>query len=57
MLWQQEQLSGLITKKVMVLFSLKPVVAGFKTLNENEKITYELINEKGKTSAGNLQKA
>ena len=31
--------------------------AGFKTLNENEKITYELINEKGKTSAGNLQKA
>ena len=31
--------------------------AGFKTLNENEKLTYELINEKGKTSAGNLQKA
>ena len=31
--------------------------AGFRTLNENETISYELITEKGKTSAGNLQKA
>lgn len=31
--------------------------AGFRSLNENEKISYELITEKGKTSAGNLKKA
>lgn len=31
--------------------------AGFRTLNDNEKISYELISEKGKTSAGNLKKA
>lgn len=31
--------------------------AGFRTLNENEKIAYDLLFEKGKTSAGNLRKA
>ncbi len=31
--------------------------AGFRTLNENEKIAYDLLSEKGKTSAGNLCKA
>ena len=31
--------------------------AGFRTLNENEKIVYDLLSEKGKTSAGNLRKA
>ena len=29
--------------------------AGLRTLNENQKITYELATEKGKTSAVNLQ--
>ncbi|MDD4556677.1 MAG: cold-shock protein [Alphaproteobacteria bacterium] len=31
--------------------------AGLRTLYENDKISYELISEKGKTSAGNLKKA
>lgn len=31
--------------------------AGFRTLNENEKIAYDLLSEKGKTSAENLRKA
>ena len=31
--------------------------AGFRTLNDNEKVSYDLITEKGKTSAGNLKKA
>ena len=31
--------------------------AGFRTLNENEKIASDLLSEKGKTSAGNLRKA
>ena len=31
--------------------------AGFRTLNEKEKIAYDLLSEKGKTSAGNLRKA
>lgn len=31
--------------------------AGFRTLNEHEKIAYDLLSEKGKTSAGNLRKA
>ena len=31
--------------------------AGSRTLNENEKIAYDLFSEKGKTSAGNLRKA
>ena len=31
--------------------------AGFRTLNENEKIAYDLLSKKGKTSAGNLRKA
>ncbi len=31
--------------------------AGFRILNENEKIAYDLLSEKGKTSAGNLRKA
>lgn len=31
--------------------------AGFRTLNENEKVSFDLVSEKGKTSAGNLQKA
>ncbi len=29
--------------------------AGLRTLNENQKVTYELVNERGKTSAANLQ--
>jgi CspA family cold shock protein len=33
------------------------IKAGLKTLYENDHISYELINEKGKSSAGNLQKA
>ena len=28
--------------------------AGLRTLNDNQKITYELVTEKGKTSAANL---
>ena len=28
--------------------------AGLRSLNENQKITYELVTEKGKTSAANL---
>lgn len=31
--------------------------AGFRTLNENETISYDLTTEKGKTSACNLKKA
>lgn len=31
--------------------------AGLRTLNEGQKISYELITEKGKTSAGNLKAA
>ncbi len=31
--------------------------AGMRSLNENEKVSYELITEKGKTSAGNLKLA
>lgn len=31
--------------------------AGMRTLYENDKISYELITDKGKTSAGNLKKA
>ncbi|MFT4075538.1 MAG: cold-shock protein [Asticcacaulis sp.] len=31
--------------------------AGLRTLNENQKISYELVTEKGKTSAANLQTA
>lgn len=30
--------------------------AGFRTLNENEKVSYDLATEKGKTSACNLKK-
>ena len=29
--------------------------AGLRTLNENDKVSYDLISEKGKTSAGNLK--
>lgn len=31
--------------------------SGLRFLNENDKISYDLITEKGKTSAGNLKKA
>ena len=31
--------------------------AGLRTLNENEKVSSDLVTEKGKTSAGNLAKA
>ena len=31
--------------------------AGLGTRDENEKIAYDLLSEKGKTSAGNLRKA
>ena len=31
--------------------------AGLRTLNENQKISYELVTEKGKTSAASLQTA
>jgi CspA family cold shock protein len=31
--------------------------AGLRTLNENQKISYELVTETGKTSAANLQTA
>ena len=31
--------------------------AGLRSLNENDVIEFELITEKGKTSAGNLKKA
>lgn len=30
--------------------------AGLRFLNENDKVSYDLITEKGKTSAGNLKK-
>ncbi len=29
--------------------------AGLSTLNENQKISYDLVTNKGKTSAGNLK--
>ncbi|TAL27598.1 MAG: cold-shock protein [Alphaproteobacteria bacterium] len=31
--------------------------AGLRGLNEGQKISYELVTEKGKTSAGNLKAA
>ena len=31
--------------------------AGLRDLQEGQKITYELVNQKGKESAGNLQAA
>ena len=31
--------------------------AGLRSLNENDKYSYDLVSEKGKTSAGNLAKA
>ncbi len=31
--------------------------AGLGTLNEGQKVTYELVSSKGKTSAGNLKTA
>ena len=31
--------------------------AGLKTLHENDRIAYELFDEKGWASAGNMQKA
>ena len=30
--------------------------AGMKYLNENDKISYEIVSEKGKSSASNLKK-
>ncbi len=30
--------------------------AGIRYLNENDKVSYELMEEKGKMTAGNLQK-
>lgn len=30
--------------------------AGLRYLNENDKVSYDLITEKGRTSAGNLKK-
>ena len=29
--------------------------AGMSTLNEGQRVSYELVSERGKTSAGNLQ--
>ena len=31
--------------------------AGLRTFIQNEKVSYDLVTEKGKTSAGNLAKA
>ena len=31
--------------------------AGMRFLNEHDKVSYDLVTEKGKTSAGNLKKA
>jgi CspA family cold shock protein len=31
--------------------------AGMSTLNEGQKVRYELVTERGKTAAGNLQPA
>jgi cold shock protein len=31
--------------------------AGMSTLNEGQKVKYELVTERGKTAAGNLQAA
>mgnify|MGYP000948607023 CR=1 FL=1 len=31
--------------------------AGFGNLNEGDKVSFELVTERGKTSAGNLKKA
>lgn len=31
--------------------------AGLRSLNEGQKVSYELVTERGKTSAGNLQAA
>jgi CspA family cold shock protein len=31
--------------------------AGMSTLNEGQKVTYDVVNERGKNAAGNLQRA
>ena len=31
--------------------------AGFNGLNEGQKVSYEIVNERGKSSAGNLRAA
>ena len=31
--------------------------AGMSTLNEGQKVTYDVVNERGKNAAGNLQAA
>lgn len=31
--------------------------AGFNGLNEGQKVSYEIVNERGKSSAGNLRSA
>jgi CspA family cold shock protein len=31
--------------------------AGMSTLNEGQKVSYELVTERGKTAAGNLKEA
>jgi len=31
--------------------------AGLRSLNEGQKVTYEIVNEKGRNSAANLQAA
>ena len=31
--------------------------AGIRNLNENDKISYDIVSEKGKSSAANLKKA
>jgi CspA family cold shock protein len=31
--------------------------AGMTTLNEGQKVSYDVVNERGKSAAGNLQKA
>ncbi len=41
------------SKDVFVHISALP--AGVKSLNEGQKVTYELSNEKGKVSASNVQ--
>lgn len=31
--------------------------AGMSTLNEGQKVSYDVVNERGKNAAGNLQRA
>ena len=61
LIWPQAQLNGSIPQKVLVLFNLRTAVerAGLRSLNDGQKINYELVRDKksGKMSADQLSAA